>query len=204
MTTPAARRTSPAISGNSPATSTSSASSAAGHDADVLRGLLTTAGIQLDAVQADPAYQTIRKTRIIARTQQVVRVDRERRTGFSDAQRARALEQFNALLPQLDAIILEDYDKGLFDQAFADAVVSAARTAGKIVSVDPKPSNPIQWRDVTCITPNRGEAFRCAGRPVRDPVDPPTETPLPSSKFGAILLEKWRCRASSSPSPSRA
>jgi D-beta-D-heptose 7-phosphate kinase/D-beta-D-heptose 1-phosphate adenosyltransferase len=163
-----------------------------GHDADVLRGLLAAADIQLDAVQSDPAYQTIRKTRIIARTQQVVRVDRERRTCFNDAQRARALEQFGALLPQLDAIVLEDYDKGLLDQPFADALVAAARAAGKIVSVDPKPSNPIQWRDVTCITPNRGEAFRCAGQPLRDPVDPPTQDAA-LCEVGRILLEKWRC-----------
>ena len=164
----------------------------AGHDADLLRGLLTSADIQLDAVQTDPGYQTIRKTRIIARTQQVVRVDRERRTGFSDAQRARALDQFRALLPDLDAIILEDYDKGLLDQDLADALIQSAREAGKIVSVDPKPSNPVQWHDATCITPNRPEAFRCAGIPLRDPVDPPTEDRA-LLEVGAILLEKWRC-----------
>ena len=166
----------------------------AGQDADasLLRGLLDDQGIQLDCVATDPAYRTIRKTRIIARTQQVVRVDRERRTSFTPDQRAEVLAKFERLLPQLDAIILEDYDKGLLDQALADAIIVAARAAGKIVCVDPKPSNPIQWHDVTCITPNRGEAFRCAGKPLRDPVDPPIQDEA-LLEVGQILLEKWRC-----------
>jgi D-beta-D-heptose 7-phosphate kinase/D-beta-D-heptose 1-phosphate adenosyltransferase len=163
------------------------------HDADVLRGLLEGQGIRLDCVETDPAYRTIRKTRIIARTQQVVRVDRERRVAFTEAQRRSVLDRFETLLPQLDAIVLEDYDKGLLDQPLVDSIISSAREAGKIVCVDPKPSNPIQWHDVTCMTPNRSEAFRCAGRPLRDPIDPAIEdTAL--REVGEILLEKWRCQ----------
>jgi D-beta-D-heptose 7-phosphate kinase/D-beta-D-heptose 1-phosphate adenosyltransferase len=93
----------------------------------------------------------------------------------------------------LDAIILEDYDKGLLSQQLADALIAAARTAGKIVCVDPKPSNPIQWHEVTCVTPNRTEAFRCAGRPWSEPVDPATEDEA-LHEVGRILLEKWRCQ----------
>jgi len=163
-----------------------------GADAETLRGLLSARGVHLDQLVTDAEYMTIRKTRVVARGQQVVRVDYERRSGFSPKQRADALARFEALLPSLDAIILEDYDKGLLDQELVDAIISAARKQGKIVTVDPKPSNPIQWRNVTCITPNRGEAFRAAGRPVSDPVDPPLEDRA-LLEVGNILLEKWRC-----------
>ncbi len=163
-----------------------------GHDADVLRGILEARGVALDGVIFDAAYTTIRKTRIVARNQQVVRVDREGRRGFTDAQRAQVLAHFERLLPSLDAIILEDYDKGLLDQPLVDALVKSARAAGKIVTVDPKPSNPIRWHDVTCVTPNRGEAFRFAGRKETEPADTALEdTAL--LEVGAILLEKWRC-----------
>ncbi len=163
-----------------------------GGEAEILRGLLAEQDIRLDCVLTDPAYRTIRKTRIIARTQQVVRVDREQRTTFSEVQRAEVLARLDTLLPQIDAVIIEDYDKGLLDQPLADAITQRARAAGKIVCVDPKPSNPVQWSGVTCITPNRPEAFRCAGRPVRDPMDPPTQdTAL--CEVGAILIEKWQC-----------
>ena len=163
-----------------------------GHDADVLRTLLETRGVALDGVIFDESYTTIRKTRIIARNQQVVRVDREGRRGFTDRQRAQVLAQFERLLPSLDAIILEDYDKGLLDQPLVDALVSAARIAKKIVTVDPKPTNPIRWHDVTCVTPNRSEAFRFAGRKESDPSGPALEDRA-LLEVGAILLEKWRC-----------
>ena len=163
-----------------------------GHDADVLRGILEARGVALDGVVFDTAYTTIRKTRIVARNQQVVRVDRERRRGFTDAQRAQVLAHFERLLPSLDAIILEDYDKGLLDQSLVDALAKSARAAGKIVTVDPKPTNPIRWHNVTCVTPNRGEAFRFAGRKETEPADTALEdTAL--LEVGAILLEKWRC-----------
>jgi D-beta-D-heptose 7-phosphate kinase/D-beta-D-heptose 1-phosphate adenosyltransferase len=135
---------------------------------------------------------TIRKTRVVARNQQVVRVDRERRRGFTDSQRAQILANFERLLPSLDAIILEDYDKGLLDQALVDALVKSARSAGKIVTVDPKPTNPIRWHDVTCVTPNRGEAFRFAGRNETEPAENVLEDAA-LLEVGAILLEKWRC-----------
>ena len=163
-----------------------------GHDAGVLREILETRGVNLEGVIFDPAYTTIRKTRIVARNQQVVRVDREQRRGFTDVQRALVLTNFERLLPSLDAVILEDYDKGLLDQPLVDALVKSVRAAGKIVTVDPKPSNPIRWHDVTCVTPNRGEAFRCAGRKETDPADVVMED-APLLEVGAILLEKWRC-----------
>jgi D-beta-D-heptose 7-phosphate kinase/D-beta-D-heptose 1-phosphate adenosyltransferase len=162
------------------------------HDAKVLHDLLVEQGIDLDCVETDPTFRTIRKTRVVARTQQVVRVDREQRTAFTDAQRDRVLTRYRGLLPSLDAIVLEDYDKGLIDQTLVDAIVDEAKSAGKIVCVDPKPSNPILWHDVTSVTPNRSEAFRCAGMPLRDPVEPAIEDAA-LLEVGRILLEKWGC-----------
>ena len=163
-----------------------------GPNADRLREVLLSAGIHLDCVQVDPTYQTICKTRIIARHQQVVRVDRERPTSLTEAQRARALAQFEDLLPSLDAVILEDYAKGLLDQSLVDEIVRRARAAKKIVTVDPNPSNHILWHDVTSVTPNRSEAFRSAEAPWSEPVDPAIEdTAL--LEVGRVLLEKWKC-----------
>ncbi len=163
-----------------------------GHDADVLRAILDERGVALDGVIFDDTYTTIRKTRIVARNQQVVRVDRERRRGFTDAQRAQVLANFTRLLPSLDAIILEDYDKGLLDQPLTDALVKAARAAGKIITVDPKPTNPVRWHGVTCVTPNRAEAFRFAGRKETEPGDTVLEDRA-LLEVGASLLEQWRC-----------
>jgi D-beta-D-heptose 7-phosphate kinase/D-beta-D-heptose 1-phosphate adenosyltransferase len=163
-----------------------------GQDSELLRGLLEAKNIHLDGVIIDPDYTTIRKTRVIARNQQVVRVDREKPRGFTPEQQARALEYFDSLLPSLDAVILEDYGKGLLKQPLVDTIISRARKQRKIVTVDPKPSNSIRWHDVTCVTPNRTEAFHAAGRTVTDPIDPPLEDGA-LLEVGAALLEKWRC-----------
>jgi rfaE bifunctional protein kinase chain/domain len=163
-----------------------------GQDAELLCGLLGARGVHLEGLVVDKEYTTIRKTRIVARGQQVVRVDREKRRGFTAEQRGQVLARFDALLPALDAVIIEDYDKGLLDQDLVDKLISAARTAGKIITVDPKPSNSIEWHDVTCITPNRGEAFRAAERAVSDPVDPPLQDRA-LLEVGELLLAKWRC-----------
>jgi rfaE bifunctional protein kinase chain/domain len=164
-----------------------------GADGETLRSLLTEAGIQLQGVLHDPQYQTIRKTRIVARTQQMVRVDRERRYPLSAETRGKLVTHLEAQLPQLDAVILEDYDKGLFDQPLADGIIRTAREAGVPVLVDPKPSNPVDWRFVTGVTPNRGEAFRAAGIPWTEPIDPPLEDKA-LLEVGSRLLEKLDCR----------
>lgn len=158
--------------------------------ADLLKGLLTSEGINVDTVQSHACYQTVVKTRIIARQQHVVRIDREKKLRLHPEHAAAALAQLDALLPEIDAIIIEDYGKGMLSQEFAAAVSERAQRAGKILAVDPNPNNPLAWQHVTVIKPNRAEAFASAGLPPTEPVEPPTEdTAL--LEVGRVLSEKW-------------
>jgi D-beta-D-heptose 7-phosphate kinase/D-beta-D-heptose 1-phosphate adenosyltransferase len=102
--------------------------------ADQLRRILRQSGIDLGAIQSDGSLQTIVKTRIIARQQQVVRVDREKRQPLSDDLQVRCIEKIRALLPEIGGIIFEDYGKGFLQQRF---VASLARQARKVVTADP-------------------------------------------------------------------
>src|SRR5205807_7847493 len=77
-----------------------------------LRALLKECEIDTAHLVADSEFATIVKTRIIARQQQVVRVDRERICTPSAEQISRVVERFRELLPQLDGIVFEDYGKG--------------------------------------------------------------------------------------------
>ena len=88
--------------------------------ADQLRKILTESGINLDAIQSDPSYPTIVKTRIIARQQQVVRVDRERPQPRSEELHNRSIQKISALLSEIDGIIFEDYGKGFLQQPFVN------------------------------------------------------------------------------------
>lgn len=162
----------------------------AGPHAAELRRLLAEQQINLDCVLEDAACQTIVKTRIIARHQQVVRVDREKKTGLSPVQTDWVMRKFEVMLPELDAIIFEDYGKGLLEQKLVDRIIAAAKWAGKIITVDPNPNNHLAWHSITAITPNRSEAFAAAGKPWSEPVEPALDD---AALFGAgtLLLEKW-------------
>jgi len=155
-----------------------------------LRKLLAEHHINLDHLQEDPDYQTIVKTRIIGGHQQIVRVDREKKTGLTPAQTDRVVREIEALLPSLDAIIFEDYGKGLLQQKLVDRIITVANAAGVVITVDPNPNNRLTWKSVTAITPNRSEAFASAGRPWTEPVEPAVED-KELFEVGTILLEKW-------------
>jgi rfaE bifunctional protein kinase chain/domain len=159
--------------------------------AQKLRELLGENGIGLDGLQNDRSFQTIVKTRIIARQQQVVRVDRERPQPLSDETLAGFIEKVRELLPQLDAVIFEDYGKGLLQQNFVDNVTALARGAGKLVTADPNPRNRLIWRGMTAVKPNRSEAFAAANLPWHEPERDPLQDPQ-LLQVGAALLRSWK------------
>ncbi|MBU3665157.1 MAG: D-glycero-beta-D-manno-heptose-7-phosphate kinase [Chthoniobacterales bacterium] len=156
-----------------------------------LRTLLGEGNIGTGAVLTrEGGEPTTVKTRIIARTQQVVRVDRETVSPAGPAERKGLIRALEESLPRCDAVILEDYGKGLFDADLASSMIGLARDAGCVVAVDPNPGNPLPWRGATVVKPNRHEAFAAAGKPWREPAADPLED-RPLLEVASVLLEKW-------------
>ncbi len=137
-----------------------------------LHELLERCEIVTSDIIKDATFQTIVKTRIIARQQQVVRVDREEVRSPTAEQVARVTENIKRQLHEVDGVIFEDYGKGFLSTDLVQQVSDLAFAAGKIVTVDPNPSHPLIWRNVTAVKPNRSEAFHAAGIAWSDPVDP--------------------------------
>lgn len=158
-----------------------------------LRGLLAREKIDMSgAIEAD-TFRTIVKTRILAQHQQVVRVDRERITSPSQEQVAEIVRTVRESLPQVDAIIFEDYGKGFLTDELVAGICRAANAAGKIVAADPNPRHLIDWPGITVATPNRSEALSAAGVPWRDPGESPKED-VDLGQAGAVLLKKWNMK----------
>jgi rfaE bifunctional protein kinase chain/domain len=155
-----------------------------------LRDLLSQQQINTADTVEDPAFQTIVKTRIIARNQQVVRVDREQVRALSPDQVSRIVDGVRNRMNEIDAIIFEDYGKGLLSTELVERICNDAIAAGKIVSSDPNPRNPITWKNLTAVKPNRSEAFQAAGVPWDDPSDPADQDEA-LAKVGDALLKKW-------------
>jgi rfaE bifunctional protein kinase chain/domain len=122
------------------------------------RNCLRAAHILDKGVLADPKRVTTVKTRIIARHQQVVRVDRERREPLRSETEERLLHVLFAALKHLDALVLSDYDKGLITDSFADRVLSACHTLHVPVFVKPKTSRLYAYRGARAIVCNAKEA----------------------------------------------
>ena len=158
-----------------------------------LRELL--AGQQIDTANLiDHArFQTIVKTRIIARHQQVVRVDREKIAALSPKEIANVVGMVRKILPTVDAIIFEDYGKGFLSAELVSQISRHAADAGKITAADPNPRNPIQWRGMTVVKPNRSEALLAAG--ILDSGQDKTPAKDPDLLCaGKTVLEKWGAR----------
>lgn len=159
-----------------------------------LHQVLSALGVGMNGVICSPSVQTIVKTRIIADRQQVVRVDREdREDDIPAAVRARFLARLREEVAHSDGVILEDYGKGVVSQAAADLVLDTAARRGIPVGFDPKDDHPIRPRGITVATPNRKEAFACAG--FADPGSGPN--PLKDRALlatGARLMDLWSPR----------
>src|ERR1044072_5831273 len=155
-----------------------------------LRELLAKCKIDVSDALADEKFRTIVKTRIIARHQQVVRVDREKIAAPSAKQVANVVASVRKRLPNIDAIIFEDYGKGFLTRDLVSQVAGEARVAKKIVTGDPNPHNLIDWTGMTAVKPNRAEAFLLAGIPSRDAeLSPKKDVDL--VRAGKELLRKW-------------
>ncbi len=133
--------------------------------AERLLGLLAKKGIDTAKTERDPGWQTVVKTRVIARQQQLVRVDRERPGAIATQTLRRLMESIGTAAAEADAIVVADYGKGVVSQSVADRVCEMAEKHGRILAVDPNPGNPVAWKRVTVIKPNRLEALSAAGLP---------------------------------------
>ena len=116
-------------------------------------------GIETGGVVYDPTRPTSLKTRVIAHSQQVVRFDREKTEDISQADLHKILKFVRENIRRMDVVILEDYGKGVMQPFLLKEIVHLARKFKKPVLVDPKEKHFVYYQGVTCITPNRSEAY---------------------------------------------
>jgi D-beta-D-heptose 7-phosphate kinase / D-beta-D-heptose 1-phosphate adenosyltransferase len=126
--------------------------------------LLVSAGVDASGVIAITGRVTTVKTRVMARGQQVVRLDTEDRSALAPQDRERLLVALTSALTGCRAILVSDYAKGVVDgRLVAEIAARAAATGQEIpIIVDPKVADLGAYRGCTAITPNRKEAETAA------------------------------------------
>ncbi len=147
-----------ALGGNSELLGTVGADGAA----EELRALLKSQRIGCRGLITSPTRQTSLKTRIVAQTQQVVRIDRESRHELPPVQTKRLIARLRAQLPHTDAVIVGDYGKGVVTQRLLNELKPLCREYGVWLSLDPKPMHQLNLTGLSLITPNRKETFALA------------------------------------------
>jgi D-beta-D-heptose 7-phosphate kinase/D-beta-D-heptose 1-phosphate adenosyltransferase len=143
-------------------------------------------GIATDLVVSSERPTTV-KTRVVAHHQQVVRVDRETHGPLPAKISDELIERICAVLPKVDAVIIEDYGKGVITAELLEKVIPAARRHKKIITVDPKEDHIELYRRVTALTPNRKEAAGAVG------FDLPDNQAV--RKAGRTLIKRLDCEA---------
>ncbi len=123
----------------------------------ILKQLLMEKGIEGILVEDEERPTTI-KTRVIAVSQQLIRIDRENKAKLSPEIEEKILKKIDSVIDQMDAVIVSDYGKGVITKNVMEKLVSS----GKMIFVDPKPSNCHLYKHITIMTPNKKEAYQCA------------------------------------------
>ena len=148
---------------------------------------LKKSGVATEGIVRADDRPTIRKTRIIAADHQVLRVDREKIAPVPDRFMAPILRYIEKQIPEVDAVIVSDYGKGLITDTLMESITTLTRQHRKISIADPRGVDFARYADVYLITPNRKEAGLAAGVDTRD-----DDGVL---KAGSRLLEVVRCEA---------
>ena len=154
--------------------------------------LLAGSGFSTSGVFSDPRRPTTEKRRVMAGGQQVLREDLEETSPLDDSLRQKMVAGLIGLIrrKEVDAVIFEDYAKGVLSSWMLEEILIETRKAGIPTALDPKPGNLTPVKGLTAIKPNRLEAFALAGLSDPGAEKMPEEDPA-LRKAAEIIEDQW-------------
>ncbi|MBC8184659.1 D-glycero-beta-D-manno-heptose-7-phosphate kinase [candidate division KSB1 bacterium] len=129
----------------------------------VLTGLMHNLNFPTEHLLISEQRPTVVKTRIIADDQHIVRADRESKSPIDKELAEKVINTVEKTIDQADAVIIQDYNKGLLTAGIITRVIEIAKRHQKIITVDPKFDNFFQYKSVTLFKPNRKETEQALG-----------------------------------------
>lgn len=126
--------------------------------AKILWERLSRCGVKMYELFPDFSRPTTTKTRLIAHSQQVVRIDREERHSLSPEMEDKLLKWIKDRIKKADACLLSDYAKGVLTSRIIEETIQFAQQAHKPLVVDPKGLDYSKYSGATVVTPNLQEA----------------------------------------------
>jgi len=146
-------------------------------------------GISTTGVYFESKFQTIQKTRIIARPrhQQIVRLDRENHGEIHKPILQRIRHFVIRQAARCDGIVISDYGKGVIHSELLELVAEMMQKKKWVCVQDPKKENYARYRNATLVTPNKMEASQASGIEIRDDHS--------LKEAGRKLLKVWKAEA---------
>ena len=137
---------------------------------DRIVDLLKELGVDAAGVVRDASRPTTRKTRVEARSQQLLRYDRETDEAIAGATARRLIAAIEAALGGASGVVFEDYAKGVLAPSVVRQVLRSCRERGLFVAVDPK-NAVAPYRGASLVKPNLRELEELSGMRVRTPAE---------------------------------
>lgn len=156
-------------------------------EGEQLLSLMKKLNFTTEFIIKDASRSTAIKTRIIANDQHVVRADRESKLPIDSQLTEKVCDAVRSTLDDADALIFQDYNKGLLTKNIISKTIKEANAHKKIITVDPKFDNFFTYKSVTLFKPNRKEIEAALGIRIK------SEEILKESCL--TLKNKLRCRA---------
>ena len=148
----------------------------------IFSSLIKEKNIEDQGIIIDNERPTTTKTRVIANSQHVVRIDKESKAYINNKIESKILSYLESELGKLDGIILQDYNKGILTPSLISKIISLANKKNILITVDPKFDNFFEYKNVTVFKPNRKETETVLGIRIKDDKD--------ISSAGRNLLQK--------------
>ncbi len=156
------------------------------NDGTIFRSLITEEDISADGIILDETRPTTAKTRVIADSQHVVRIDKESKQYVNKVIQKKLFGFIEEHIKELDGIILQDYNKGVLTPWLIEKIIELANSKKVLITVDPKFNNFFSYKNVTVFKPNKKEAEDVLGMKIRNNED--------ITDAGNKLLEKLKAK----------
>ncbi len=137
----------------------------------IFSSLLKDAGITNFGIIVEDGRPTTTKTRVIADNHHVVRIDKESKIYLNEYVESKILRLLKLKIKKIDAIILQDYNKGVLTPSLIECIIELANKNNVLITVDPKFNNFFKYKNVTVFKPNRKEAEDVLGIKIKNDKD---------------------------------
>lgn len=152
----------------------------------VFNSLLAEQNISNHGIILDELRPTTAKTRVIADSQHIVRIDKESKETIGQNIQNKIFDYLKSIIKNIDGIMLQDYNKGVLSSSLISQIIELANKNKILITVDPKFNNFYQYKNVTVFKPNRKEAEDILGMEIKTDDD--------ISFAGSTLLKKLNAK----------